>query len=775
MKNTNSLISSEAFLASIENSENILTIEHLILFLIDDPIIQEIFDKNNLKISDFKCKIYEYLKTLDKNNLYSNRDELKEILDRILIYVNFNLLPYKILKAFMLAECFNINNAFSVRYLTKHNLTQIYILSYIRCFFDKNNIFFLNNIIRCHNNRAYKKLYTQKPLTSIIQSEELFFPRNIVLPTHQENKKKPHIEIEHVIDTQKIPFCYNLNEEAKKNNIDSVVGREKEIKRIIEILNKRKKNNLILVGDPGVGKTAIVEGLAKKIINKSKNSNLYNTTIYSLDLASLVAGTKYRGDLEKRIKDTIEHLKKKENVILFIDEIHSIIGNPNSDNLLNITNILKPILIREKIKFIGATTFLEYKNFFEKDKALSRRFQKIIISEPTTEETTIILQNIKSNYENFHNIKYSDEALKSAVELSSKYIKDKYLPDKAIDLIDEAGAQIKLTSPLKTKITQKHIKEVLFSNLNLPQQNKTYNLDYFQELEKSLKNKILGQDKAINSLCNALKIIKANLNFEKQSLQGALLFKGAKNTGKSKLTRELAKELNIEYVHFNMEEYSLASSISRFLGSDLGYFQYTHEKNLVHFAQKYPQSLYFFENINLANKGIINIILEILNKGYITDHTNKKISFLYDMFIFSTNIETKKNCLGFNRSHESTEELDSENTSKIEKDLLTKLNKIIIFEPLSSSTLKKIFIKKINSLSQSLLYKKIHFSISNAVINFLFKKLEKKIFKSMNEVIDLEIKKPISNEILSGTLDRGGSINFYLKKTKLSYALKPFL
>ncbi|EAH4794900.1 AAA family ATPase [Campylobacter coli] len=558
-------------------------------------------------------------------------------------------------------------------------------------------------------------------------------------------------------------YASDLTLLAQKGKIDPLIGRKFELERIIQILSRRKKNNPILIGEAGVGKTAIVEGLALAIAEKKVSKNLQNAKIFSLDIAGLLSGTKYRGDFEKRIKEVLEGLQKLPNAILFIDEIHTIVGaGATGESHTDFSNLLKPALSNGTLKCIGATTFMEYKNTFDKNKALSRRFAKINVDEPSQEEAFQILQGLKSKYEDFHKIKISDEVLQQAVVWGKKFFSDKYLPDSAIDLIDELGASYVLKAKTKKNADIKDLEQVL---AKMTHHHKMFEFDQnkaLMNLSLNLKAKIFGQDKVIDKLVATLKQSFAgfkNLN----TPRGVFLFTGSSGVGKTELCKVLAEFLGLNLERFDMSEYAEKHSISKLIGSPAGYVGYEDGGLLSNAVRKNPFSLILFDEIEKAHPDLSNTFLQIFDNAELTDNSGLKADFKNTIIIMTSNLGLKEsNELGFLSKNE-------EKSNRAIKDFfapefINRIDKILHFNDLDDTVLVKIIQKELDEISKNL--KNIQLVADEKAKLYLAKKAYNKEFgvRLLKRIISEEIGEKISDEILFGKLKKGGIAKIKLNK-----------
>jgi len=568
-------------------------------------------------------------------------------------------------------------------------------------------------------------------------------------------------------------FATELVELARRGKIDPVIGREKEFQRIIQVLCRRKKNNPLLVGEPGVGKTAIVEGLALKIARNEVPQKLKYYKIYALDMGGLLAGTKYRGDFEKRLKDIISELKEERRAILFIDEIHTVVGaGATSSSSLDASNILKPLLASGEIRCIGATTYEEYRNGIEKDRALSRRFQKIDVPEPSVEETVKILKGLKAKYERYHRVRYSENALRAAVELSHKYIHGKYLPDKAIDVIDEAGAQKNAQDKDKKVITEKDVENVVSLISRTPVNN--MKISYRSKalsLEEELKKRIFGQDEAIEELSKALKINIAGLKDENRPI-GCFLFTGPTGVGKTEVAIQVANILGLNFIRFDMSEYMEKHAVARLIGAPPGYIGFEQGGQLTEAILKNPHSVVLFDEIEKAHSDIYNILLQIMDYGTLTDNVGKKVNFRNVILILTSNTgaqEMSQKNIGFL-------EVDIGKTEKaIEKEFppefRNRLDGIINFKYLTRESTIKIVEKFINELNEQLKKYKISITLTDKAKEYLAEIGYDKYFgaRPMKRVIQDKIKYPLSELLLKNKDKKVSGYKVDLKEDKLTF------
>jgi ATP-dependent Clp protease ATP-binding subunit ClpA len=560
-------------------------------------------------------------------------------------------------------------------------------------------------------------------------------------------------------------YCVNLNKKAEQNKIDRLIGRTVEVDRLAQILCRRTKNNPLLVGDPGVGKTAIVEGLALKIFNNEVPDVLKSHVIFSLDMGTLIAGTRYRGDFEERLKLIIKEIEKNRNYILFIDEIHTLVGaGSTSGSSMDASNMLKPALQAGNIRCIGSTTYNEYRLFFEKDRALQRRFQKIDVPEPTIDEAYKIMYGIRSKYEKFHNVKFTDSAIKASVDLSSKYIGNKKLPDKSIDIIDELGSSevLKPENQRKKVLDVEDIERIVSQITKIPEKNISVNdRMYLKDLDKNLKRVIFGQDIAIDSLVSSIKLSRSGLRDSNRTI-GNYMFSGQTGVGKTELAKQLAKVLGIELIRFDMSEYMERHSVSKLIGAPPGYVGFDQGGLLSEKVDKNSYAVLLIDEIEKAHPDVYNVLLQIMDYGKLTDQNGKKIDFRNIILIMTTNAgaeDLQKSQIGFNKSVNRDGDLESINKI-FSPEFRNRLDSIVQFNVLNKDTVKKIVEKFVIELETQLGERDVIINLTDKASN-LISKLgfdEKMGARPLNRVIDEKIKKPLADELIHGKLVNGGHV-----------------
>ncbi|TKF01049.1 ATP-dependent Clp protease ATP-binding subunit ClpA [Vibrio kanaloae] len=571
-------------------------------------------------------------------------------------------------------------------------------------------------------------------------------------------------------------FATNLNEVAKQGNIDPLIGRDKELERTIQVLCRRRKNNPLLVGEAGVGKTAIAEGLAWRIVEGQVPEIIQSSVIYSLDIGSLLAGTKYRGDFEKRFKAILKQLEKEEDAILFIDEIHTIIGaGAASGGQVDAANLIKPLLSSGKLRCIGSTTYQEYSSIFEKERALSRRFQKIDIVEPSLDDTTKILIGLKPKYEAHHEVRYTNKALRAAVELSAKYINERHLPDKAIDVIDEAGARSRLApaSRRKKTVSVADIESMVAKMARIPEKSvSSSDKDTLQKLDQRMKMLVFGQDPAIDVLSEAIKLTRAGLGSDNKPV-GSFLFAGPTGVGKTEVTVQLSKLMGIELLRFDMSEYGERHSVSRLIGAPPGYVGYDQGGLLTDAVIKNPHSVVLLDEIEKAHPDIFNLLLQVMDNGTLTDNNGRKADFRNVILVMTTNAgvaETEKKSIGLIQQDHAPDAM-GEIKKVFTPEFRNRLDNIIWFNSLDPSVISQVVDKFIVELQVQLDARGVSLEVSEDARHWLADKGYDKTMgaRPMGRVIQDKLKKPLANELLFGSLVDGGTVKVSLKKDELDF------
>ncbi|MBX9706660.1 MAG: ATP-dependent Clp protease ATP-binding subunit ClpA [Caulobacteraceae bacterium] len=571
-------------------------------------------------------------------------------------------------------------------------------------------------------------------------------------------------------------YCVDLNEKSRNGKVDPLIGRLAEVERSIQILCRRTKNNPLLVGEPGVGKTAIAEGLARKIVNGEVPDVLKGATIYSLDMGALLAGTRYRGDFEERLKQVVKELENHDDAILFIDEIHTVIGaGATSGGAMDASNLLKPALASGSLRCMGSTTYKEYRQHFEKDRALVRRFQKIDVNEPTIEDTVKILKGLKSSYETHHKLRYTDSAIRSAVELSARYMTDRKLPDKAIDVIDEAGASQMLLAESKRKkvIGQKEVEAVIAKMARIPPKSVSKSdTESLKALKDDLNRAVFGQDAAIEQVSSAMKLARAGLR-DPQKPIGAFLFSGPTGVGKTEVAKQLAATLGIEMLRFDMSEYMERHTVSRLIGAPPGYVGHDQGGLLTDAVDQHPHAVVLLDEIEKAHPDVYNILLQVMDNGMLTDAVGKKVDFRNTVLIMTTNAGAADNArasIGFGRG-----KVEGEDDKAIQRlfapEFRNRLDAIVAFKALDSETIRQVVTKFVLQLEAQLADRNITIELTDDATDWLAKNGFDELYgaRPLARTIQEHIKKPLADDILFGRLTRGGHVRVELKDGKIVF------
>ncbi len=569
-------------------------------------------------------------------------------------------------------------------------------------------------------------------------------------------------------------YTINLNELARSGKIDPVIGRDVELERVMQVLCRRKKNNPLLVGEPGVGKTAIVEGLALKIINDETPDILKGASLFSLDIGGLLSGTKYRGDFEKRLKGVLTELEEIDNAVLFIDEIHTIVGaGSTSGGSMDLSNLLKPALASGGIKCVGATTYSEYRNFFDKDKALSRRFAKVDVDEPSEEDSYKILMGLKEKYEAHHNIKYSPKALRASVELAKKYINDRFLPDSAIDLIDEVGASFHIQDRKRTSVTVRDIESVVSRMVNIPaRQVSSDDVALLRDLEVELKTKVFGQDEAIEQLAKAVKRGRAGLGRPNSPI-GSFLFAGPTGVGKTEVAKQLADTLGIHFERFDMSEYMEKHNVARLIGAPPGYVGYEEGGQLTEAIRKHPYTVLLLDEVEKAHPDVMNILLQVMDNATLTDNDGIKTDFRNVIIIMTSNLGVKAAPkMGFNK--DDTHKAESAIGDFFAPEFRNRLDATVHFAPLGRDIMINIVVKQLLELEMLLKDKKVKIEATDAAKAYFAEKGYSDTLgaRVMGRVIQDEVKTPLTDEVLFGKLQNGGIVALDAKDGELIITYK---
>ena len=733
----------EAYQLATNNKHEYVTLEHLLLCLIEDKDALSVLKACDVDIillrNNVDTFILNELKNLQDN--FNGEPKLtngfQRVLQRAAIHVQSSGRE-NVTGANMIVALFSEKESYAVHFLHQQNMTRLDAVQYISHGISKVN----------------ESIDTDK-----IDDDTDDF-------TQQKQSRKNPLD----------QFCINLNAKAKEGKIDKLIGRNDEVDRTIQILCRRQKNNPLFVGDAGVGKTAITEGLAKRIVEKDVPEIIQDAVIYSLDMGSLLAGTRYRGDFEERLKVVLKELQKEKKAILFIDEIHTVIGaGATSGGSMDASNLLKPSLSKGNLRCIGSTTYKEFKNYFEKDRALVRRFQKIDIKEPSKDETIKILKGLKTYYEKYHNIKYSSDAIISAVELSSKYIGDRKLPDKAIDVLDEAGASQYLLPNSKRKkiITSKDIEEVIVLIARIPPRTvNTNDKESLKNLERDLKNFVFGQNIAIEELASSIKLSRAGLREDGKPI-GSYLFSGPTGVGKTEVARQLSKTLSIKLLRFDMSEYMERHTVSRLIGAPPGYVGFDQGGLLTDGIDQNPHCVLLLDEIEKAHFDLFNILLQVMDYGKLTDHNGKTIDFRNVILIMTTNagaMDISKKQIGFNSVRSSNDNEEAIN-KLFSPEFRNRIDSIIYFNHLNNQVMLSIVDKFIIEVEAQLEDKGVYLSIDNEAREYLAKKGFDEVYgaRELSRIIQSEVKKPMAEELIFGKLAKGGHVEITFKNNNICF------
>jgi ATP-dependent Clp protease ATP-binding subunit ClpA len=718
-----------AFMDARQKRHELITVEHLLLAMLDNPSAAEVLKACGSNIDSLRNDLAQYID--DHTPTISGEDEVdtqptlgfQRVIQRAMLHVQSSG-KKEVNGANVLVAIYGEKDSHAVYFLHQQGVTRLDVVNFIA-----------HGVSKLNEGDIHK--------TSPEQEND------------QESSANKALET----------YTINLNKMVLAGKIDPLIGRDSEIERVVQTLCRRRKNNPLLVGEAGVGKTAIAEGLAKRIVDKEVPSILESTTIFSLDMGNLLAGTKYRGDFEQRLKAVMKQLNEHKDAILFIDEIHTLIGAGSaSGGTLDASNLLKPALSNGSIKCIGATTYQEYRTVFEKDHALSRRFQKIDVNEPSILDTINILKGLKSRFEKHHNVKYSVAAINSAAELSAKYINDRHLPDKAIDVIDEAGAAQRILPKSKQKkvITNKEIEEIVAKIAKIPPKNiSTDDKHALKNLERDLKAVIFGQDKAIENLASAIKMTRSGLGIPNKPI-GNFLFSGPTGVGKTEVARQLAYILGIELIRIDMSEYMERHAVSRLIGAPPGYVGFDQGGLMTEAVNKQPYCVLLLDEIEKAHPDIFNILLQVMDHGSLTDSNGRKTDFRNVTLIMTTNAgadSLSKTSMGFTQSKKMGDE-QAEIKRLFTPEFRNRLDATVSFAPLSQEVILKVVDKFLMQLEDQLHEKKVDATFTDALKSYLAKNGFDPSMgaRPMSRLIQDTIRKALADELLFGKLTNGGNV-----------------
>ncbi len=723
-----------AFKEAREKRHEFMTVEHLLLALTQNPAAANVLRACGIDLSKLTNELTEFIK--DNTPILPDDDDrdtqptlgFQRVLQRAVFHVQSSgKKEVEVTGANVLVAIFGEQESHAVYLLGQHDVARLDVVNFIAHGISK-----------------------------------------VPLDSDSELTADPEVDVNADAPAPKPldRFAENLNQLAIDGKIDPLIGRDNEIERTIQILCRRRKNNPLLVGEAGVGKTAIAEGLAKKIVDNEVPDILKGCTIYALDLGGLVAGTKYRGDFEKRLKGVLSQLKEEKGAILFIDEIHTVIGAGSaSGGVMDASNLIKPMLSSGELKCIGSTTYQEFRGVFEKDRALARRFQNIDIEEPSIDETYEILKGLRSRFEKHHKVRYSDKALRAAVDLAAKHINDRHLPDKAIDVIDEAGANMNLKpkSSRKKTISVKHIEEIVSKMARIPPKHVSSNdTEVLKNLERNLKLVVFGQDKAIGTLSTAIKMSRSGIGNEDKPI-GSFLFAGPTGVGKTEVTRQLSMILGIELLRFDMSEYMERHTVSRLIGAPPGYVGFDQGGLLTDAVLKTPHCVLLLDEVEKAHPDVFNLLLQVMDHGTLTDTNGRKVDFRNVILVMTTNAgaqEMSRSSVGFTKQDHHADGMEIIKRS-FTPEFRNRLDGIIQFEPLDHKTVLHVVDKFVAQLEAQLELKKIEIQVEKSAKDWIAERgYDVKMgARPMERVIQEYIKKPLAEEILFGRLENGGKVN----------------
>ena len=741
-----------ALAAASSRKHEYATLEHLLYALIDDEHASKVMVACGVDLGELKDTVAHYLDTeLESLKVQGDSDPsptsgFQRVVQRAILHVQSSGRD-DVTGANVLVALFSERESYAVYFLQQQDMSRLDAVSFISHGVGKG---------------------TEVPETREVKG------------TEDKEEKKQEAQGKNKQESALKQFCVDLNEKARTGKVDPLIGRGPEVDRTVQILCRRSKNNPLYVGEPGVGKTAIAEGLARKIIEGDVPEVLLPAVIYSLDMGALLAGTRYRGDFEERLKAVVSELEKLPHAILFIDEIHTVIGaGATSGGAMDASNLLKPALSGGTIRCIGSTTYKEFRNHFEKDRALLRRFQKIDVNEPTVEDTIKILSGLRSAFESHHSVKYTPDAIKSAVELSARYINDRKLPDKAIDVIDEVGAMQMLVPPAKRKkiITPKEIEAVIATMARIPP--KTVSSDdkkSLETLEADLKRVVFGQNDAIEKLASAIKLSRAGLRDPEKPI-GSYLFTGPTGVGKTEVARQLASIMGIPLQRFDMSEYMERHSVSRLIGAPPGYVGYDQGGLLTDAVDQQPHSVLLLDEIEKAHPDLFNILLQVMDNGRLTDHHGKTVDFRNVILIMTTNAgasDMARETVGFGNLTREGE--DGEAVKKMfTPEFRNRLDAVVPFGYLPPEVVARVVEKFILELELQLADRDVHIKLDDAAKAWLTERGYDKLYgaRPVSRLIQEKIKQPLAEELLFGKLVHGGEVAVHLKDGAMAFEITP--
>jgi len=729
----------QALALANERQQEYATLEHLLLALLDDQDAAAVMRACNVDLDTIRQNLIEYIET-ELDNLVTDSDEdakptagFQRVIQRAVIHVQSSGRE-EVTGANVLVAIFAERESHAAYFLQDQDMTRYDAVNYIS-----------------HGIAKRPGMSETRPVEGAEEEDVL---------SGNDAEKKPAQKTDALE-----AYCVNLNEKAEKGKIDPLIGRDDEIQRTIQILCRRSKNNPLFVGDPGVGKTAIAEGLAHRIVNADVPEVLQDATIFSLDMGALLAGTRYRGDFEERLKQVVKEIEDYPGAVMFIDEIHTVIGaGATSGGAMDASNLLKPALASGAIRCVGSTTYKEYRQFFEKDRALVRRFQKIDVNEPTIPDAIDILKGLKPYFEDFHKVRYTNDAIKTAVELSAKYISDRKLPDKAIDVLDETGASQMLVPENRRRKTigVKEIENTIATMARIPPKSVSKDdAEVLENLGKDLKRVVYGQDNAIETLASAIKLARAGLR-EPDKPIGSYLFSGPTGVGKTEVARQLASSLGVELIRFDMSEYMERHTVSRLIGAPPGYVGFDQGGLLTDGVDQHPHCVLLLDEIEKAHPDLFNILLQVMDHGKLTDHNGKQVDFRNVILIMTTNAgaaDMAKMPVGFNRIKREGD--DQEAINKLfTPEFRNRLDAIIPFGNLPVEVVYKVVEKFVMQLEVQLADRNVTFELGDDAVKWLADKGYDSQMgaRPLGRIIQEHIKRPLADEVLFGKLKKGGMV-----------------
>ncbi len=742
-----------AYTRAREKKHEFITVEHLLLALVDNREASEVLSACGANLDRLRAGLDIFVdETTPSVTHQSDRDvqptvSLQRVLQRSIYQVQ-NLGQQEVTGAHALISIFGEPDSQAVYFLHQENVTRVDVIKYTTQGIGKNH-------------REQFQFDDHSHLS----------PMEMPHSTHENPGEENMLEL----------YATNLNDRARQGKTDALIGRADELMRVIQTLCRRRKNNPLLVGEAGVGKTAIAEGLAKKIVDKEVPQAIANCTVYSLDLGVLLAGTKYRGDFEKRFKAVLKSLRRQTGAIIFIDEIHNLVGAGSATGgALDASNLIKPFLSSGELRCMGATTYDEYRNYFTKDAALLRRFQKIDIAEPTTEDTLKILRGLKPAMESYHHVKFSNKALEHAVNLSARYMADRHLPDKAIDIIDEAGAHQQLQSDKKRKavIGTHEVEEIVAKMAGIPIQQLTQSdRALLQSLDQQLKQTVFGQDQAVSALCDAIKLSRAGLRRDDKPI-GSFLMAGPTGVGKTEICKQLAEALHVDLLRFDMSEYMEKHAVSRLIGAPPGYVGFDQGGLLTESVLKKPYAIVLLDEVEKAHPDMFNLLLQVMDYGFLTDNNGRKVDFRHVILMMTTNAGADlldKVPMGFVADHHQQDQMIAIN-KLFSPEFRNRLDAVLSFHYLSRDTILKVVDKNIAELQAKLAEKNITIELDADAKAWLAQHgYDSKMgARPMERLIQEKLKKPLADELLFGKLSNttGAQVTVFVKADELAWEIE---